>query len=407
MRDIDFDTIETDELIDLARRQVDAWTRAVLELTPADDARVDAHCHIGIDSDGSRIDEDQLLAQLDRADIHHATVIALHQPSSYVAENARIREVAAASGGRLHALHRCDPNAPDPAADARAGLAAGAIGLKWHPRAEQFGMRDEVATVTAAVADEAGVPILIHAGRGMQQLGEGVIELARTHRDATFLLAHAAISDIAWIVEESRDLPNVVFDTSWWRPTDVAVLLATCEPERILHGSDPPYGTAPMGLQVTARLARACGWGDDAMAALLGGTARRVFGLGDPAAPITGHAPHMPIEVPAFRRASELLAAALHVEFGQGESAEVFDLAIAALDVPPSHELHDAANTLQGVIAAGRALFDRDGEGHHSPDEESFMAMPVTRRAGVELLICTLTHLSTPALPTTAIDRVG
>ncbi len=407
MRDIDVELIGTDELLDLADRQLRSWTQAVLELVPADERRVDAHCHLGVDSDGSSIDESQLMAQLDEAGMHTAFVTPLHQPGGYAAENERLRGIAAGSGGRLHALHRCDPRAKDPAADARAGLEAGAVGLKWHPRAEQFAMDDRMPKATARVANEAGVPILIHAGRGMERLGEGVVELAQAFPDATFLLAHAAISDIAWIVDATRDVPNVVFDTSWWRPTDVAVLLASCDPMRVLHGSDPPYGTARMGAQITIRLARACGWNDDAMLALLGGNARRLFGLDSGTPAPSGHGAQMPAEVPALRRASELLAAAMHVEFGEGDAGEVFDLSIAALDVPESHAHFDAAATLQGAIRVGCELLRRDGASHHAPDEESFMAWPSTRRAGVELLICTLAHLSTPALPTTGIDRVS
>jgi uncharacterized protein len=409
MRDVDMDAIGTEQLLELARGQLRRWTRDALDMVPPDEQRIDAHCHLGVDSDGSRIDVDQLLVQLDEAGMHAACVTPLHQSDGYAAENARLRQVAAGSEGRLHALHRCDPAVGDPAADARSGLEAGAVGLKWHPRAEAFGMHDPVAEQTAAVANEFGAGILIHAGRGMERLGEGVVELACENPGATFVLAHAAISDLAWIVDATHDVPNVVFDTSWWRPTDLAVLLATCDPGRVLHGSDPPYGSAQLGLQLTARIARGCGWGDEAMAALLGGNARRVFGIGEPtaAADPGRHTPHLPHEVPAFRRASELLAAAMHVQFGGGDSAEVSDLAIAALDLVPSHELHDQARLLQAAICAGCSLLARDHERHHAPDEESFMTWPTTHRLGVQLLICTLAHLATPALPIQGIDGVS
>ncbi len=413
MRELDVDVIGTDELLQLARRHLHAWTVDALALVPEDDARVDAHCHIGVDSDGSRMDEQRLLDQLDEAGMHFALVTALHQPDGYVAENERIRDVAAASGGRLLALHRCDPRAGDPARDAQAGLASGAVGLKWHPRAERFAMDDDVAWQTAAVANEAAAPILIHAGRGMDRLGEGVVELAREFPDATFLLAHAAISDIAWIVDATREVPNVAFDTSWWRPTDLATLLSSCDPARVLHGSDPPYGSARLGLQMSVRLARACGWDDAATRGLLGGNARRLFGIGagqdtstiDPPRPAFDA--HMPIEDPAMRRASELLAAGLHVAFGDGDAEEVFDLAIAALDVLDTHDHARTARALQSAMQVGVALLQRDDFGAHVPVATSFMSMPESRRVGVHLLICTLAHLATPALPVRAVDRVS
>lgn len=147
------------------------------------------------------------------------------------------------------------------------------------------------------------------------------------------------------------------------------------------------------------------------MVELMGGTARRLFGIGltTDAPGLSGHAPTMPVEVPAFRRAGELLAAAVQVEFANGESGEVFDLACAALDVLDTNERSRDAELLQGTIRAGHALLLRDAaEG--AGDElgaNGFMSWSDTRRRAVELLICSLAHLATPALPIPGIDRVG
>ncbi len=400
VRDIDVDAMSTDELLDLARRQVLAWTDAAVALLPDDELRVDAHCHLGQDSDGSTVTVEQLLRQLDESKVHHALVTPLHQAGGYAEENARVRELAAGTDGRLWALHRCDPRATDPAGDARRGLEAGAVGLKWHPRAERFRMDDDVARDTAAVAHEAGVPILIHAGRGMERLGEGVVELAREFPDATFMLAHAAISDLGWIIDATHDVENLVFDTSWWRPTDIAVMLTSCDPGRVMFGSDPPYGTVRLGMQLTARIARACGWSDANVERLMGGTARRLFRIGEDVAGVDGHVTHMPVEEPAFRRAGELLTAAMQVEFSDGDSTEVFDLACAALHVVDAHPRVRDAKLLHGAIEGGRALLMRD-------ETTGLPMVSPTRRRGVELLICVLAHLATPALPIHGIDRVG
>ncbi|MCZ4496682.1 MAG: amidohydrolase 2, partial [Thermoleophilia bacterium] len=249
MRDVDVSAASTRELQELALRQIRTWTDAARELIPTGCDTVDAHCHLGVDSDGSSITVEELIEQLDRTGMAHGVVMALHHHEGYEEENPALRAAAAASNGRLVALHRCDPQLDDPAADARAGLEAGAVGLKWHPRAEAFCMHDEVARATAAVAHELSAPILIHAGRGMARLGEQVVELAREFPQATFVLAHAAVSDLSWIVDATRDVPNIVFDTSWWRPTDIAALLTDVEPSRVLYASDPPYGTAELGLQ--------------------------------------------------------------------------------------------------------------------------------------------------------------
>jgi predicted TIM-barrel fold metal-dependent hydrolase len=412
MRHVDEHAASTRELRELAGRQLGAWTSATRELLPAGCHTVDAHCHLGLDSDGSSQTAERLVKQLDRTGMEHGIVMALHQPGGYVEENRVLREAAAASGGRLHALHRCDPNHADAATDARAGLTAGAVGLKWHPRAEQFSMAHDVARATAAVADEFGVPILIHAGRGMDRLGEGVVELAREFPRATFVLAHAAVSDLSWIIDATRDVPNVAFDTSWWRPTDIAALLAAADPARVIYGSDPPYGTPDLGLHVTVRIARACGWDDAAMHALMGGNARRLFGIessGEIALPApTMGARHFPVEDIAFRRAAEYLASGIQIEVAEGDGTEAFELACSALDLPPSHELARSAELLQACIRVGVEILRRARADVAAPGSES--SLRFTSRAsqrGFMLLVSTLTHLATPELPIAGVERAG
>ncbi len=75
-------------------------------------------------------------------------------------------EWAGESGGRLVPYCRLDP-AEDPVGEAERCLARGARGIKLHPRAQAFEFGTSAAGSIFAVARDAGVPILIHAGRGM------------------------------------------------------------------------------------------------------------------------------------------------------------------------------------------------------------------------------------------------
>lgn len=409
MRELEADRLSTDELLQLADRQVRLWADVAGGLVPEGVGRVDAHCHVGADVDGSHLSPDQLVAQLDAAGMERAWITPLQQRGDYIAANAAVREAAAASAGRLRALHRCDPRAQDPARDAEAGLDGGAVGLKWHPRAECFTMADEVAVRTAAVAGERGVPVLIHAGRGMEGLGDGVLQLARRHPRATFVLAHAAISDLSWLVDAAADTPNLVYDTSWWRPVDLAALLSQVPPGRVLHGSDPPYGTPRLGLQITTRMARACGWGDAAMRELMGDTATRILDPGaGPAEPADAAAATAitPEVVPAFQRAAEYVACAVQIEFAGGDARETFDLGCCALELAHDHPRRPDAELLQAVTRVGEALLARDAAAADGDPDVRQMTSPV-RHAGIELLICAVLHMATPALPITGIDRVG
>jgi len=193
------------------------------------------------------------------------------------------------------------------------------------------------------------------------------------------------------------------------------MLLATAPPGRVLYASDPPYGTAGMGLQITARMARACGWGDSAMRALMGGNARRIFERADlsgderaDGAEALPGAHHMPVEVPAFRRAAEYLATSVQIDFTGGDAAETYDLAQSALAIPADHEHSDRAELLAGAMRVGQAIIDRDNSdaiavpGEPEPGPRAPSAL---RRVGIELLVCTLTHLATPGLPSPGVER--
>ncbi|MDP9384192.1 MAG: amidohydrolase family protein, partial [Actinomycetota bacterium] len=122
-------------------------------------------------------------------------------------------------------------------------LDAGARGIKLHPRAEAFSLDAPAAHDLAALADARGVPILLHAGRGIPALGRHTLSLAAAFPGARFILAHAAISDLAWLWRELDDHPNVFVDTAWWSPADLLALFALVPPGRILFASDAPYGS--------------------------------------------------------------------------------------------------------------------------------------------------------------------
>src|SRR5829696_6376896 len=127
-------------------------------------------------------------------------------------------------------------------APARRALGAGARGIKLHPRAERFGMEEPVVAELVALAHERRVPVLIHAGRGIPALGRNTVRLAERNPGATLILAHAAISDLAWLWRVLPEHPNVLVDTAWWNPVDLVALFALAPPVNIVWASDSPYG---------------------------------------------------------------------------------------------------------------------------------------------------------------------
>ena len=236
----------------------------------------DAHTHTGSnDPDGYRLSIEQLTEAL--ADIgSRAAVFTMHEPGGYPPANDRVLAEAAASDGRFVPFCRLDPHAGDAAAEAERCLDAGACGIKLHPRAEGFRLEERLTEPIFSVAQERGVPVLIHAGRGIPALGRDAVDLCERFPGAHLILAHAAVCDLGWIWREAASHPNLFFDTAWWSPSDLLALFALVPPGQILWGSDAPYGTPLQSTITTLRCALQAGVPETAIPAIGGDQMRRL-----------------------------------------------------------------------------------------------------------------------------------
>src|SRR5262245_6497526 len=116
------------------------------------------------------LNPDGLVAMLDAAGADRAFTFPLHDPErdpAYRVPNDRVLRWAAESDGRLVPFCRLDP-LQEPVAEAERCLAAGARGIKLHPRAQSFQLVGLCEPIFE-LAEQAGVPILIHAGRGLPE----------------------------------------------------------------------------------------------------------------------------------------------------------------------------------------------------------------------------------------------
>jgi hypothetical protein len=304
------------------------------EALPVGTRWFDCHTHTGWrDPDGYTATAEEILAALDRGGHDRALVFSSQEPDGYPAANDRVLAEAAASGGRLQALCRVDPHA-GALAEAKRSVAAGAVGVKLHPRAERFALHDRGVEEVVAFAGERRLPVIIHAGRGIPALGRDTVELARRYPGARLILAHAGISDLAWIWRSARELPNLLFDTAWWNAADLLALFALVPPGQILYASDMPYGSAVVSSLIFMRIARAVGLDGDALASIAGGQLERLLEGEEPAdmgpAPGPPPAPH----ALAADRAVAHLTAAISRAFVRADAAEPLALARLACDVP-------------------------------------------------------------------------
>jgi predicted TIM-barrel fold metal-dependent hydrolase len=243
-------------------------------LLPAEAVVVDAHTHLGQDEDGQSLDPESLIAFLDQVGPDaRACTFPLHDPErepGYRVPNDRVLRWAQESGGRLYPYCRLDP-AADPVGEAERCLGLGARGIKLHPRAQAFGFGNHAAESIWKVAEDAKVPILIHAGRGMPRM-DPLADLALRYPDVVLVLAHAAIADQGMFASRLADHPNVFYDTSTFSVFDQLELFARVPAERIVFASDVPYGRPVGALHTALRIAAYAGLDDRERSSLVGAT---------------------------------------------------------------------------------------------------------------------------------------
>jgi uncharacterized protein len=282
-------------------------------LLPPGTAVLDSHTHLGVDEDGRSLEVDALIASLDEVSPDaRACTFPLHDPDrhpGYRRPNDRVLEWAAQSGGRVLPYCRLDP-AEDPVGEAHRCLERGARGIKLHPRAQAFEFGIEAADGIFAVAADAGVPLLVHAGRGMGPM-DALADVALRHPEVALVLAHAGIAGQGMFATRLADNPNVLYDTACLSPFDVIELFARVPAERVVFASDAPYGRPAFALYQALRIgALVAGLDEHELRHLAGGTMAAVLErrpLPDPRPP----------RVPQVRPMSgRLLRAATYLHMG-------------------------------------------------------------------------------------------
>jgi predicted TIM-barrel fold metal-dependent hydrolase len=333
-------------------------------LRPRDAEVLDVHTHLGLDEDGRSLTPAQLLSLLDIAGARRACVFPLHDPErrpAYRVPNDRVLEWAKASDERLLPFCRLDP-AEEPVFESGRCLDKGARGIKLHPRAQDFVFDGREMDEVFGLAESARVPILIHAGRGLPPLAEGLVELAMRHPETALILAHGAICDQGILTSRLADHPRVLYDISCFFPLDVIQLFARVPAERIVFGSDPPYGMPAPTLYLALRVAQQARLDDAATRALLGGTMAALMDRGE-----------LPAIAPPRRGATITMAGRLARVYGycslggpalfagaREQAQAMLGMAIAACRDPEPGSEGEALEAIGSALAAADLLLEEE-----------------------------------------------
>jgi uncharacterized protein len=325
---------------------------------------LDAHTHIGSnDPDGYRCSREQLVEALERIGAG-AFVFPMHEPDGYPAANDMVIDEAERSDGRLLPFCRLDPE-DGALAEAERALDRGARGIKLHPRAERFTLDHPGLEPVFALASERRLPVLVHAGRGIPALGRHAVEATGRHAGMRLILAHAGISDLAWIWREAPSHPNLFFDTSWWSPADVQALFALVPPGQILMASDAPYGSPTWAAVMSARNALQAGLDAERVRAVVGGQALRLANAEEPLDLGPAPGPGGLSRDPLLDRVHSFLMSALGQMFHGVEPTETLALVRLACDVGDDAPQAPLCEWVIRLLDE-RARYSPDGDGRPS-----------------------------------------
>jgi hypothetical protein len=373
--------------MDIAER-LRPWGEIIHEQVPGLEV-FDAHTHLGQnDPDGMKQKPEELIAGLKVAQAVGAFVFPMHEPDGYPPANDMVLEAARTSEGLLVPFCRINPHTDEALREAERCLDAGAKGIKFHPRAEQFTLDHPTVRELVALANERSLPILIHAGRGIPALGLHAVGLAGDFPDARLILAHAGISDLSWIWRAAPDHPNLLFDTAWWTSPDLTTLFSLVPPGQILFASDSPYGNTVGSSAVQLRLALQAGLSGDQIRSITSEQSLRIAS-GEPLQPC-GEAVgerEQPPHVLLDRVAQFLLLGTIMTMRRAEGGPEMLALARLACDVPD--EVDDAP-----VFSAIRDLLDAHDEA---------LAADANDRRRMGFLILAATVAKTPEVPVPAV----
>jgi len=116
-------------------------------------------------------------------------------------------------------------------------------GVKLHPWMTGFPIHSEMVDPIMEKIAHYDVPVIIHSGTPPWSEPLQIGEMARRHPDVRLIMAHMGIIDL-WkeAIDAARSNPNIWLETSGTPGSAIRIAVEELGPERIIFGSDSPYG---------------------------------------------------------------------------------------------------------------------------------------------------------------------
>jgi predicted TIM-barrel fold metal-dependent hydrolase len=200
---------------------------------------------------------------------------------TYDEANGFIAESMKAAPGRIIGFIRVNPHLQEHALKSiREGVTRhGFRGVKYHPRNEAFPINsEELSYPLAELAAKLRVPILIHTGEpdtyGYAQ-PTLVGDLADSFPDLTLIIGHMGKRLYEDAILVATWFENVLLETSFRSPRDIARAVRKVGADRVIYGSDMPFGIP----EIEMLKVRVCDISEEEKEMVLGDNVARILGM--------------------------------------------------------------------------------------------------------------------------------
>jgi hypothetical protein len=206
----------------------------------------DAHCHLGSDKDGMRLSAKELVKRMNAMNVEKAIVFPFNDPrrqKCFEIANDDIYKAWKDYPNRLIPFFRLNPN-ENCIGEIEKRVSQGFSGIKLHPRSQNFDLNAPNAMKIYEMAEDAGIPVLIHTGYGLLDVADKISRIVKTYKKLKLILGHSAFVDIENILKKAskpKVYKNVYFDVSTVKIFDLYDVLQNTKKSNIVYGSDMPY----------------------------------------------------------------------------------------------------------------------------------------------------------------------
>lgn len=207
-----------------------------------------------------------VISNMKKGGIDKTIMVNFAPPKIINDNNMWTLDVANLSGGRLIPLVSFHPEMEGSITNhLNKYIELGAKGIKLHPMAQGFDVRDRRLDELYDVCNNLSFPILIHCGRvSNARLNEYsdiecILPIIENYPNLPIILAHMADGNVECVLETSKKYSNVYFDTSivitgypeirrvnepsWLDDEEVVAIINEVGAQRIIFGSDFPWGS--------------------------------------------------------------------------------------------------------------------------------------------------------------------